>query len=62
MAKKEAAPAADGQPAGKSKLKLIMLIVVAVFLPFVLLYTAWVYKVLWGRSTTEALKTNPDLY
>ncbi|MFC5373776.1 cytochrome d ubiquinol oxidase subunit II [Brevundimonas faecalis] len=40
----------------------IMLIVVAVFLPFVLLYTSWVYKVLWGRSTTEALKTNPDLY
>ena len=40
----------------------IMLIVVAVFLPFVLLYTAWVYKVLWGRSSTAALKTNPDLY
>ena len=40
----------------------IMLIVVAVFLPFVLLYTSWVYKVLWGRSSTAALKTNPDLY
>ncbi|MEW6389539.1 MAG: hypothetical protein AB1542_03760, partial [Pseudomonadota bacterium] len=23
---------------------------------------AWVYKVLWGRSTTAALSTNPDLY
>jgi cytochrome d ubiquinol oxidase subunit II len=40
----------------------IMLIVTAVFLPLVLLYTAWVYKVLWGRSTTGALTTNPDLY
>jgi len=40
----------------------IMLIVVVVFLPIVLLYTAWVYKVLWGRTSTAALKTNPDLY
>ncbi|WP_313103830.1 cytochrome d ubiquinol oxidase subunit II [Brevundimonas sp.] len=40
----------------------IMLIVVVVFLPIVLLYTSWVYKVLWGRSSTAALKTNPDLY
>ena len=31
-------------------------------LPFVLLYTSWVYKVLWGRSTMDALKTNSDLY
>ncbi len=40
----------------------IMLLVTAVFLPLILLYTAWVYKVLWGRSSTGALKTNPDLY
>ncbi|MGO4410817.1 MULTISPECIES: cytochrome d ubiquinol oxidase subunit II [unclassified Brevundimonas] len=40
----------------------IMLIVVAVFMPIVLLYTAWVYKVLWGRTSTAALKINPDLY
>ncbi|WP_419318367.1 cytochrome d ubiquinol oxidase subunit II [Caulobacter sp. ErkDOM-E] len=40
----------------------IMLIVTVIFLPLVLLYTAWVYKVLWGRSTTGALTTNPDLY
>ena len=32
MAKKQAAPAADGQPAGKSKLKLIILIVVGLLL------------------------------
>ena len=40
----------------------IMLLVVAVFLPIVLLYTSWVYKVLFGRVSTEHLKTNPDLY
>lgn len=40
----------------------VMLVVTVVFLPLVLLYTAWVYKVLWGRSTTGALATNPDLY
>ena len=33
-----------------------------IFLPLILIYTAWVYKVLFGRSTTSALKTNPDLY
>lgn len=40
----------------------IMLVVTAIFLPLILIYTAWVYKVLWGRSTTAALKTNPHLY
>jgi len=40
----------------------IMLLVVTVFLPLILLYTAWVYKVLFGRIKTEDLKTNPDLY
>ena len=40
----------------------IMLIVTAVFLPLILIYTSWVYKVLWGRSSTAALTTNPDLY
>ncbi|PHY21204.1 cytochrome d ubiquinol oxidase subunit II [Caulobacter sp. BP25] len=40
----------------------IMLIVTVIFLPLVLLYTAWVYKVLWGKSTTAALAVNPDLY
>ncbi len=40
----------------------IMLGCTIVFLPLILIYTAWVYKVLFGRSTTEALKTNPDLY
>ena len=40
----------------------IMLLVTAVLLPIILLYTAWVYKVLFGRVGTEHLKTNPDLY
>jgi cytochrome d ubiquinol oxidase subunit II len=40
----------------------IMLIVVVVLLPVVLAYTAWVYKVLWGRTSTAALKTDPSLY
>lgn len=40
----------------------IMLVVTAIFMPLILIYTAWVYKVLWGRSTTAALKTNPHLY
>jgi cytochrome d ubiquinol oxidase subunit II len=40
----------------------IMLIVVVVLMPLVLLYTAWVYRVLWGRTSTAALKTDPSLY
>jgi cytochrome d ubiquinol oxidase subunit II len=40
----------------------VMLVVTVVFLPLILLYTAWVYRVLWGRSTTAGLATHPDLY
>ena len=40
----------------------IMLLVTAVLLPLVLFYTAWVYKVLFGRVGVGHLKTNPDLY
>ena len=40
----------------------IMLGCTIVFLPLILIYTAWVYRVLWGRSSTAALTTNPDLY
>ena len=39
-----------------------MLVVTIVFLPLILIYTAWVYRVLWGRTSTDALTTNPDLY
>jgi cytochrome d ubiquinol oxidase subunit II len=40
----------------------IMLLVTLVFLPIVLLYTAWVYKVLFGRVTLHDVRTNPDFY
>lgn len=35
----------------------IMLIAVVIFLPIVLLYTSWVFKVLWGRITTDDVNT-----
>ena len=38
-----------------------MLIVTVVFLPIVLLYTGWVFKVLWGRLSTEEA-TSPSSY
>ena len=41
---------------------LLMLISTIVFLPIVLIYTGWVYKVLWGRVTAASIATNPDLY
>ncbi len=40
----------------------IMLLVTVVFLPIILIYTAWVYSVLWGRTSAAALRTDPDLY
>ncbi len=40
----------------------IMLFVTVVFLPIVLAYTAWAFKVMWGRVTTQDVKTNPDFY
>lgn len=40
----------------------VMLLVTLVFLPIVLLYTAWVYKVLFGRITLKDVGTNPDFY
>ena len=40
----------------------VMLLVTVIFLPLILIYTAWVYKVLWGRASVDALSTNPDLY
>jgi cytochrome d ubiquinol oxidase subunit II len=40
----------------------IMLLVVIVFLPLVLLYTAWVYKVLFGRVTSEDVRASSDFY
>jgi cytochrome d ubiquinol oxidase subunit II len=31
-------------------------------LPIVLVYTAWVYRVLWGRVAKADIATNRDLY
>lgn len=40
----------------------IMLVCTLIFLPIVLAYTAWVYKVMFGRVSPEELRLNPDLY
>ena len=40
----------------------IMLVVTIVFLPIVLAYTAWAYRVMFGRVTTAAVTTGPDFY
>jgi cytochrome bd ubiquinol oxidase subunit II len=38
----------------------IMLIATVIFLPLVLIYTAWVYRVLRGKVTVETIKNNQD--
>ena len=40
----------------------IMLLVTLVFLPIVLLYTAWVFRVMRGTVTPESLGKNPNAY
>ena len=40
----------------------IMLVVTVIFLPIVLAYTAWAYKVMFGRASVGELNANPDLY
>ena len=40
----------------------IMLFVTIVFLPIVLAYTAWAYRVMFGRVTTAAVTAGPDFY
>ena len=40
----------------------IMLFVTIVFLPIVLAYTAWAYRVMFGRVTTQAVTSHPDYY
>ncbi|HEX7695311.1 MAG TPA: cytochrome d ubiquinol oxidase subunit II [Sphingomonas sp.] len=40
----------------------IMLLVTLVFLPIVLIYTSWAFKVMFGRVTIEDVRTNPDFY
>ena len=38
----------------------VMLVCAVVFMPIVLAYTAWVYKVLWGKVTAEVVTSNSD--
>ncbi|STX41311.1 cytochrome d ubiquinol oxidase subunit II [Legionella donaldsonii] len=38
----------------------IMLIATAIFLPIILIYTAWVYRVLRGKVTVETIKANHE--
>ncbi len=40
----------------------IMLCATVVFLPIILAYTAWVYRVMRGRVTTASLNRNPNAY
>ncbi len=37
----------------------IMLLATAVFLPIILAYTTWVYRVLKGKTTSEEMGNNP---
>ncbi len=39
-----------------------MLVATVIFLPIVLAYTSWVFKVLWGRSDTRTILASPDYY
>ena len=39
-----------------------MLIVTAIFLPLIVIYTSWVYRVLFGRVTIDDVRNNPDYY
>lgn len=45
-----------------AKTLLIMLVAVVVFLPIVLAYTTWVYRVLRGQVTLEAIRRHAGLY
>ncbi|MHA3978213.1 cytochrome d ubiquinol oxidase subunit II [Halovulum sp. GXIMD14794] len=36
----------------------VMLVATVIFLPLILLYTAWVYKVLWGKVTEDDVTAN----
>ncbi|MGV7173287.1 cytochrome d ubiquinol oxidase subunit II [Xanthomonas sp. NCPPB 1754] len=49
--------------ASSSRLTLwIMLLATAVFMPIVLAYTSWVYRVLKGKVTDDAVTANPNAY
>jgi cytochrome d ubiquinol oxidase subunit II len=37
-----------------------MLVATVIFMPLVLVYTAWVYKVLWGKVTEADIAESSD--
>jgi cytochrome d ubiquinol oxidase subunit II len=39
----------------------VMLVVTLIFMPIILAYTAWVYKVLWGKVTREDITGQSDV-
>ena len=45
-----------------AKTLFIMLVVVIIFLPIVLAYTSWVYRVLRGRVSQEAIRRHVGHY
>jgi cytochrome d ubiquinol oxidase subunit II len=38
----------------------VMLVATVIFMPLVLVYTAWVYKVLWGKVTEADIAESSD--
>ncbi len=40
----------------------VMLVVALIFVPLILAYTSWVYKVLWGKVTEDEISTNKNAY
>lgn len=40
----------------------IMLVVTAFFMPLIMAYTAWVYKVLWGKVTDDDVTGDSHSY
>ncbi|MBN2739843.1 MAG: cytochrome d ubiquinol oxidase subunit II [Rhodobacteraceae bacterium] len=40
----------------------VMLVVTVIFMPLILAYTAWVYKVLWGKVTVEEIESDSHSY
>lgn len=40
----------------------VMLVVSVIFVPIILAYTAWVYKVLWGKVTVAEITENKNAY
>jgi cytochrome bd ubiquinol oxidase subunit II len=40
----------------------IMLVCAVIFVPLILLYTAWVYKVMWGKVTERQIHADQSSY